>query len=559
MNQANNWLTVPVPNGSRDNVHQLPLTKDLPSNPSAVYLGPKNVIRIGSEIREGAPVAPWPLVDRYPTIVGSGLSLAYLSTTYRLALTGHRREYVDALTELIERDPHLYAVLMQRVLTACGARVVLLPRDPKSKRCRKIAAEVQKIVDSIHGFRQALATICFSGLYYGLGACEIMWEPEVRSTRKGTRAGYIPKRLQFIHSRRLNFPDPGSWDLRIWDMGQVGPGLGNLGREPTTRMYGLRVEDYPGKFVVFAPQLHADYPTREGVGRIVAFWSALKTMGARGAAQYVERYAKPWAIATYATTNTGIPRAAEASAANNDVGAANAALAALGTGSLAGATVPDSVAIELKQITGSRSNIGHKDWIDICNREMSKGVLGQTDTTDGGGAGSRARASVMKQGSNQIARLDVMLLADCFQVGLIDNIVRLNYSKADFDKRPILSLAVDPEPDPYGVVKLAALFAGAGAPVDADDIARTIGIKLVNPKDKTSRKLVPVKPMEAAFLNPDLFNQPEIEEGTSPAGSSSTPSDAPAGGGGTDDEESDEEDDDSEDDSEEDDDEEDDD
>lgn len=539
MNQVNQWMTVPTQEAYANNVYQFPIDPAKKSNPHVVDLG--NGIKVGKELREGAPIAPWPLIDRYPTIIGSGLSLAYLSTCYRLALTGHRREYVDALTELLERDPHLYAVLMQRVMTACGARIVLLPRDQKSPRCIKIAAEVQKIVDGIYGLRQALATICFSGIYYGLGACEIDWEPTTTPLRRGQTVGWIPKKLRFIHSRRLNYPDPGSWDLRIWDMGQVGA-LDKAYK--TIQTYGLKVEDYPGKFVVFAPQLHADYPTREGVGRIVGFWSALKVMGARGAAQYVERYAKPWAIATYSTTNTGIPRAAEASAQNNDVGAATAALAALGTGSLAGAAVPDSVKLTLQQIVGSRSAIGHKDWIDICNREMSKGVLGQTDTTDGGSSGSRARASVMKQGSNQIARLDVMLLADCMQIGLIDTIVRLNYSKADYEKRPILSLAVDPEPDPFGVVKLASEFAASGAPVDADEIARTIGIRLVDKKDKKARKLVPVKPMEAVLLNPDLFDQPETEEGMPSDGNSSdaSPSDEPSEGSGTEDDDRDEED-----------------
>lgn len=516
---------------SADNLLQLPVGGIDPNNPPPGIIdltGPK----APKESKDSSSaVAPWPLIDRYPTIIGSGLSLAYLSSVYRLALTGYRREYVDALSELLERDPHLYAVLMQRVLTASGARIVLLPRDAGNKKCRQLAEKYQKIIDSIQGFRQSLATLVFSGLYYGLGGCEIDWEPTVRKTRKGYKAGWIPKKLGFIHSRRLNFPDPGSWDLRIWDQGQVQPTDKNIGWGPTTRMFGLRIQDYPGKFIIFSPQLHADYPTREGAGRIVAFWSALKTMGARGAAQYVERYAKPWALAKYATTSTGIPRAAEASAQNNDVGAANAALMALGTGSLAGAVVPDSIKIELKQITGSRSNIGHKDWIQICNMELSKGVLGQTDTTDGGGGGggSRARASVMKTGSDQIARHDVMLIADCFQIGLIDWIARYNDPES-FDQRPILSLAVDPEPDPYGVVKLASMFAGAGAPVDADEIARTIGVRLVDPGNKKARVLVPVKPIDAWSLHPDLFEQPKE---ILPSGGDGSSSPASPDGNGT--------------------------
>lgn len=488
--------------------------------------------------------APDPLIDKYPTIVGSALSLTYLSAMYRQALTGYRRGYVDALSELLERDPHLYAVIQQRVLTAAGARVTIQPRDPQSSRCRTLANYVKKIVDNIQGFRQSVSTINFSGTFFGLGACETEWDVDYTVVKR--KQTFVPKRLNFIHSRRLNLTDQGSWDIYIWDQGFVPQ---DERRQQLQRsQWGIRIDDYPGKFIVFSPQLRADYPTREGVGRIVGFWSALKTMGARGAAQYVERYAKPWAIATYSTTSTGIPRAAEASASNSDVSAADRALRALGTGSLSGATIPDSVKIALQQITGSRSNIGHKDWISICNAEISKGVLGQTDTTDGTGSGSRARAEVMKTGSNQIARSDVMLLSDCFQQNLIDWIVRLNWPN-EFDLRPIIQFVVDPEPDPYGVVKLAAMFAGAGAPVDADEIAKTIGVKLVNPKDKKARKLVPVKPIEPTALTPDLYDPPQLVEGMPPgAPGADSPSAKSPGGSGTEDDDQ-EEDSDSEDES----------
>lgn len=470
--------------------------------------------------------APEPLIDKYPSIVGSGLSLSYLSAAYRQSLTGYRRTFVDALSELLERDPHLYAVVMQRVLTAAGARIVIQPRDPQSARCRTLAKNVQKIIDNIENFRQSVSTLIFSGLFYGLGGNEILWDVDYNVIKR--RQTFVPKKLTFIHSRRLSYTDPGSWDLHIWDQGWAVEGRSRIGGQ-----WGLRINDYPGKFLIFSPQVRADYPTREGVGRIVGFWSALKIMGARGAAQYVERYAKPWAIATYTTTSSGTPRAAEASSQNNDVGAANAALRALGTGSLAGAIIPDSIKIQLQQVTGSRSNIGHKDWIAICNAEMSKGVLGQTDTTDGTGSGSRARAEVMKTGANQIARSDVMLIADCFQQQLVDWICRINWPN-EFDLRPKIAFVVDPEPDPYGVVKLAAMFASAGAPVDADEIAKTVGVKLVNPHDKNARKLVPVKPISPEYLNPDLFEQPE--GGMSPDGKPLSP---PSGDSGTNDTEDD--------------------
>ena len=47
--------------------------------------------------------------------------------------------------------------------------------------------------------------------------------------------------------------------------------------------------DHPGKFIVHAPQIRGDYPTREGLGRQLAYWFALKLIATRGAPQRANR------------------------------------------------------------------------------------------------------------------------------------------------------------------------------------------------------------------------------------------------------------------------------
>src|SRR5690348_3277670 len=65
---------------------------------------------------EEAKLAPYPLIDRYPVVLGSNLSLASISQAFRSAQTGWRQPYVDLLDELLEREPHGFAVLSQRIL-----------------------------------------------------------------------------------------------------------------------------------------------------------------------------------------------------------------------------------------------------------------------------------------------------------------------------------------------------------------------------------------------------------------------------------------------------------
>lgn len=445
-----------------------------------------------------AVLAPPPLIDRYPTLVGTNLTLTYLASVYRLALTGYRREYVDALGEILDRDPHLLAVMVQRVFTVAGGRISITPSDPTNRKAKKIAQEVDKRIRLIPDLAQSLATLLFSGLFYGIGACEIAWRYD--------KSSWWPTRLGFIHSRRLSYPDPADWELHIWDQGQLYPWAAGAGVDvgPTARMFGIRANDFPGKFVVCTPQLRADYPTREGCGRVVGIWSALKSMGARGAAQFIERFAKPWAIGTFATTPDGKPRAAE----QGDVSAADAALRAIGAGSLAGVTLPDSVKLELQQVL-SKGNITHKEWIDLCNAEESKGVLGQTGTTEEGQHGGFAAKRVMKTGSDQLARFDALTVASILKRDLVDWMVRYNWP-ADLDKSPNVAIIVDPDPDPGTVLDNAAKAVAIGAQVDHDKVLAAAGLPVIQQGDTEARVLVPVKPVDLSQVYPDRFEAPQI-------------------------------------------------
>src|SRR5437016_3905133 len=94
----------------------------------------------------------------------------------------------------------------------------------------------------------------------------------------------VDKFGQVVIGPGLSFPVPGSWDLYIWDQGAVAP---DFSYSPTNRMYGLRVDDIPGKFVIHAPQIRGGYPTRNGLGRQLAYWITLKLVATRGAPKYL--------------------------------------------------------------------------------------------------------------------------------------------------------------------------------------------------------------------------------------------------------------------------------
>ena len=388
-----------------------------------------------------------------------------------------------------------HAVISQRILATAGGRLEFAPAkcEPGSsdeQLAREIASEVERRIDALPSLTEVLAGLLWA-LYYGVSAAETSWAIDEK--------GWYPARVHFVHSRRLSYPDPKTWDLHIWDQGMVRWWDAAVPDSPTSRLYGIAIADYPGKFIVHSPQLRGDYPTRDGLGREIAYWMVLKGIAARGAGQYLERFGKPWVTGSYATATAKDNRRV---ASTDDILAANNAASALGLGSIASAVLPDSVTLNIDHPEGG---ITQAEFLGLCNQEMSKAVLGQTMTTDvGANGGNRALGQVQKEGSKELSRYDATCLAETLKRDLVSWIVRLNYPEA-MHLVPQVTLHVDEKPDPVQIAKVAQIAVAAGMPVDADELATRLGLKLVDPKNADARRLFPIMPQKApAEFDADL-------------------------------------------------------
>jgi phage gp29-like protein len=448
---------------------------------------------------QSATIAPWPTIDRYPTVLGSSLTLTYLSAVYRMATTGYRREYVDVLDELLERDPHAYACYSTRILTVAGSRVTCdAPpcEESEVELANQMAAEFSADFFGINNLRQSIAALLWS-CYYGVQSSEIGW---VKITR------FQPKELFWIHSRRIAYPDPNSWEPRIWDLGAVGS-WDFLKTSDTALGFGLDPKDHPNRFIFHAPQYRGDYPTRDGVGRETAMWSALKLMGARSASQFVERFSKPWAIATYTTGADGHPRVAS----DEDINAVNAATKALGTGNSAAATIPDSTSIALSgpgAEGGGKGKLLQAEYIQLCNSEISKAVLGNSDSVESGPNGSRSSTSERMKGQRAIFKYDAACIGDTLTRDLSLAWTRLNYPGKEH-LRPLVVFHIEEEMTPLEIIEIAAKAAAIGIPVDARATGAKIGVDVVPDDAKDTLICRPLKPTENLdTLNSDYETPP---------------------------------------------------
>ncbi len=441
-------------------------------------------------------IAPWPAIDKYgPLVIGPGLSLAYISTIFRLSMGGYRQQYVDLLDEMLEKDPHAFSVLSKRVMGVSGGRLLVTPAKTEAGSLdEELATEIARVtgdmIAAIPALEERLTELAWA-LYYAIGGEEIHW---VRDGR-----GWMVDRLSLVHSRRLSYPVPGSWDLYVWDQGQA---LADWGAStPAARFGGFRIADAPGKFIIHAPQIRGGYPTRNGLGRQIAYWMALKLVASRGAPIYLERFARPWPEATYATETTAEKRVAS----TDDIAKAQAALSAMGAGSLSSWVHPDTITLALRTPdNGSAAKLTFPEWIALCDGQTSKAVSGSTLGTDvGQTGGNRALGETQRKGELQLYKHDAGMLGSTLKRDLVGAIVRLNFPSAPARLYPQIQVHVGEDVDPMVIIERGARGAAAGMPVDADALGKEAGVTLIKPGDTKARRLFPV----AAQKAPEQFDE----------------------------------------------------
>lgn len=417
----------------------------------------------------GGTLAPWPTTDRYPIVLGA-MSLQTVSAAMRQATSGFRQRFVDVLDELLEREPHGQAVLGQRNLTVACSRLEVVPVHAKSgtndeKLALELATMVGDQIEAVDDMPTHLSLLLWAN-YYGVTAAENNW------IRDGSGWGFDG--FSFIHTRRLSYTDSSNWDLHLYDQG---PWTGK------PQIHGMRLADYPHKFTTHSPRVRGDYPTREGLGRILGFWFTLKAMAVANGASAVERYARPWAIAYFSTGSDGKPRPAS----EEDIARANQAMNALGTGSLSSAVLPDSIKVGLERVEGG---ITQQEFIKYCDSQIGEIALGQNQTTSLGPHGSQAAVAVLKEGSRELFGYDALSLSATLRRDVARSIVTLNRPGLE-RLTPRIVLHID-RPDAVRLVDLADKASRLGMPIDARALADMVGLPLVDPEDENAIRLGPL-------------------------------------------------------------------
>lgn len=422
-------------------------------------------------------LAPPAVIDKYPVVIGANITGAYLSSVYRICSSGWRFQYVDLLDELLEHDPDARCVVRARILGVASGRYDVAPArlnesasDADRDLAKQIAERYSLEFDSIPCRTQRIQQLAWAD-WYGVSALETMWEHRDSNT-------WSPADLAFIHSRRLNYTDPYSWELFVYDQGMVGPGLVDA---RTNGVFGLPVSRYPGKFITHTPSLSGQYPTRDGEGRYVGMLMLLTRMITRASAQDFERVIRPWVLGYFnrkTLDGQGMPLADR-----RDIADLQLALGALGSGSMNSAALPNSVKVELLRASAAMSA---SEFLSYLNKSKSKALLGQAFTTEPGANGNMETATVADKNTLKTFEYSANALCDTLRRDLAMPWLKLNYPALQRYFCPRHTANVTDLPGANELIEMAKIGTSIGMPIEIADLAERTYLKVVSAGDEAT-------------------------------------------------------------------------
>lgn len=325
--------------------------------------------------------------NHYSDVVASGLTPAKLGQLLRAADEGDPDAYLALAEEMEERDLHYRSQLGTR-------KGALLGIEPQVEAASDDAAD-QKIADAVRelvGRPQfgELVEDLVDALGKGYAVCEVIWD--TRTTP------WEPVAYKWRDQRWFQFDRVDRTTLRLKDVGHPDG-----------------IDLAPGKFVVHVPKLKSGIPIRGGLARLASWCFLLKSYTLKDWAQFAEIYGLPLRVGKY-----------HDGASEDDKRVLLRAVRDIAAD--AGVIIPDRMMLEFVE-AGSTGEPVFGALVDFLNKEVSKGVLGQTMSSEDGS--SLAQAKVHDGVRMDLAKMDGRQLGRTVSAQLVVPFVQFNFGPQD--------------------------------------------------------------------------------------------------------------------------------
>lgn len=367
-----------------------------------------------------------------------GLTPTRLASLLLSAEQGDAIAYFELAEEMEEKDLHYLSVLGTRKRAVAQLPIEVEPADD-SEQAKADAKLVQDWLE--RDMLEAELFDILDAVGKGVSATEIVWN--------FSASAWLPRAIKWRDPRWFEFDREDGETLRL--RGNAGP------------------EDLPAaKFIVHFHPAKSGLPIRSGLARIAAWAYMFKNFAIKDWVIFLEAYGHPVRIGKYGPNE---------SEENKRI--LERALRQLGTD--AAAAFPETMSVEfVDRKAGTAPNDLWRSHAEYFDMQLSKAVLGQTNTTDAqaGGLGS-GQAQVHNEVREDIERADAKLLAATLNRDLVVPLVMLN--RGQRERYPRIRIG---RPDPVDVSALldaSERLADRGVEIDADEVRERAGVPAAKP------------------------------------------------------------------------------
>jgi phage gp29-like protein len=371
--------------------------------------------------------------QRNSAIVAFQLSAERLGTILRNATTGNTTDFLSLAKEIEKRDLHYRAVLSQRKdgVAKIIPRIQAYSEDPQDVEIKEALEE------EIHRaqFGSMIKTL-LDALSKGYAVSEMTWDfsgPLASPTfteRDQRDFRYDPTTLQ---------------ELRKNDGSVTGAEL------------------IPGKYLVHEPRLVSGVPIEGALAYPVSIYYLVKSFAVKDWAAFAEVFGHPVRVGVYPEGSTQEQQDDLLAAVTN-------------IGTDAAAIIHEHMAIRFE---GAMQGAGGKDIYEglanYCNLEISKGVVGQTLTTQQGTVGSLALGKTHENRLEDKVSMDAAAIAGTLQDQFVKLWFGLNYPALPPERCPTIVLEEEEREDLEALGSFLWQAVDRGAKVPAAWVRDKIG------------------------------------------------------------------------------------
>lgn len=324
-------------------------------------------------------------VQRWGGHPSQGLTPPRLAAILLEAETGDPTRYFELAEEMEEKDLHYLGVLGTRKRAVAQLEMTVAAASDSVQDVR-MADDIRELLR-----RQVLQGALFDvldAIGKGFSCSEIIWETTAKQ--------WTPRQIKWRDPRMFEFDHNDGETVRLRDGARSAPLS-------------------PYKYIVHVAKAKSGLPIRGGLARAVSWIWLFKSFSLKDWIAFSEVYGQPYRVGKY-----------HPSATREDKAALLRAVASIGSD--AAAIIPQSMVIEFVEAAKGSSIDVFESMTRFLDEQTSKGVLGQTTTTEvTRGGGSRSLGEVHANVKREIRASDAAALAATLNRDLVRPFTELNH------------------------------------------------------------------------------------------------------------------------------------